>query len=97
MSEPVQVIGELRTDFVERNTALFMLLGIVSLSDRLNRTLEQPPCVTPHLPKTFDYFALGLITLTQRVKDMASRFAEGVPEGVAPAEREAVGDLDLLR
>jgi hypothetical protein len=93
----VQVIDELRNDFVERNTALFMLLGIVSLSDRLTRTVAQPPFVTPQPAKTFDYFTLGLLALAERINGMASRFAEGVPEGAAPAERGDDGDLDLLR
>lgn len=80
MSE-METLGELRADFTERNTALFLLLGLVSGFSGLLRTLEAeasrpalPPVPpTPEPPAKFHYFALGLIAFGSQVMALAER------------------------
>src|SRR2546423_1470276 len=100
MSEVPAVLGELRTDFVERNTALFMLLGVLSLGDRLTRSLAGPPAppsTERTKPSNFEFFALGLIGLSQGVAALAGRLAEDVPASDRDAERAPCAQMDLLR
>ncbi|HEX8172960.1 MAG TPA: hypothetical protein VF824_20665 [Thermoanaerobaculia bacterium] len=99
MSDAPAGIGELRYDFVERNTALFLLLGILSVGERLERTVlsggvrdGRPAAANTRL----DYFTLGLIALTERISAMAAHFAQAVPEREASDEVPRV-DGDLMR
>ena len=100
MSDARAGIGELRYDFVERNTALFLLLGILSVGERLERSVlsdrlrdnEQPAAGNTKL----DYFTLGLIALAERVAAMAAHFAEAVPACETSDEVPRV-DGDLMR
>lgn len=77
MSDAPAWVGELRSDFAERNTALFMLLGFLSLSDRLTRTVAMDAKhAHPSPAARVEYFALGLIAIAEQVKSLAARFRE---------------------
>jgi len=94
MSE--SVLGELRTDFVERNTSLFLLLGILSAGGRLTRTLALTEPVPPVPPTKLDYFTLGLIAIAGRFNAFAQHAAENAPEQ-GDGEDRRPEPMDLLR
>ncbi len=102
MGETPAVIGELRHDFAERNTALFLLLGLLSLGDRLTRTLAAEMAATrllpaPAAPPTrLDYLALGLVAVAERFAAVADRMAAGAP-APAPVAEPARPHADLMR
>ena len=76
MSEPTSIMGDLRADFVERNTALFLLLGLLSSTGRLTRALaiERQRFAAPpgrDEPTRFHYLLLGLVALGDKVSLIA--------------------------
>src|SRR5436305_7499806 len=97
MSDSSVLLGELRADFAERNTALFLLLGILSAGDRLVRSVAHAQSAPSQTPSTADYFALGLFTLVGRVQALAARCAEDVPEQGKDAEAGRLPIEGLLR
>jgi hypothetical protein len=100
MSE-MTTLGELRTDFTERNTALFLLLGLVSGFLRLLRTLDAEaacpamPPAPPEPPAKFHYFALGLIAFGSQVMSLAERGRQDASPPEPP--RPSTPPADLLR
>lgn len=76
-------VGELRADFTERNTALFLLLGLLSGLGGLRRALEEEaarPAVRPATapaggepPSKLDDLVLGLLAFGGRVTALAER------------------------
>jgi hypothetical protein len=104
MSE-MAALGELRADFTERNTALFLFLGLVSGFEGLLRTLEaeaerpaRPPVAPetpPASPPVFDYFVLGLIAFGGQVMTLA----EHGRQDASPSEPPRLSSLPagLLR
>ena len=102
MSE-MTTLGELRADFTERNTALFLLLGLVSGFSGLLRTLEAEaarPAISPapaasEPPAKFHYFALGLIAFGSQVMALAERGRQDASPPEPP--RPSTPPADLLR
>ncbi len=100
MSE-MTTLGELRADFTERNTALFMFLGLVSGFSGVLRTLEAeaahpaPAPTAPEPPATFHYFALGLIAFGSQVMALAERGRQDASPPEPP--RPSIAPADLLR
>jgi hypothetical protein len=100
MSE-TPTLGELRADFTERNTALFMFLGLLSGLGGLLRTLEAEaarPAVPPAAcepPAKLDYLVLGLVALHRQVTALAERGRQDAqpPDPPRPPRPPA----DLLR
>lgn len=72
-------VGELRADFTERNTALFLLLGLLSGLGGLRRALEEEavrPATAPaggEPPSKLDDLVLGLLAFGGRVTALAER------------------------
>jgi hypothetical protein len=100
MSE-MTTLGELRADFTERNTALFLLLGLVSGFFGLLRTLDAEaaspamPPAPPEPPAKFHYFALGLIAFGSQVMALAERGRQDASPPEPP--RPSTPPADLLR
>lgn len=93
MSERMPSIGSLRADFAERNTALFLLLGLLSSTTRLTKALSDEKAralAAPHgreEPTRFHYLLLGLVAFSGKVSALAQRgrdTAEPTPPPVLP-------------
>ena len=77
MDETGVLVRGLRSDFTERDTALFCLLGMLSMTRRLIETVEMSAgsrtgtsayTFTPHVgPSRFDLFLLGLVSFSNTV------------------------------
>lgn len=96
MSE-MPAVGELRADFTERNTALFMFLGLLSGVGGLLRTLkeEEAPPARCEPPTKLDYLVLGLVAFGSQVTALAERGRQDarLPDPPRPLSPPA----DLLR
>ncbi len=97
MSESLTVLGELQADFTERNTALFLLLGILSAGDRLTQSVGHAAPAPPQTATTVDYFTLGLIALTEHFRALATRCVDDAPARRADIELVVPLVEDLLR
>ena len=94
-------LGEMRADFTERNTALFMFLGLLSGLGGLLRTLEAEaaqPAAPPAgcaPPTKLDYLVLGLVAFNGQVTALAERGRQDarIPDPPRPPGPPA----DLLR
>jgi hypothetical protein len=100
MSE-TPALGELRADFTERNTALFMFLGLLSSLGGIQRLLEAEatrpaaPAAAGGPPAKLDYLVLGLVALHRQVTAFAERGRRDVQTPDPP--RPTPPPADLLR
>jgi hypothetical protein len=98
MGESGAGLSDLLDDYAERNTALFLFLGLLARSEKLTRTLEADAVGAASMPAAsttkLDYLLLGLIALADKTLATADHVKEDiVASSRAPTERPS----DLLR
>jgi hypothetical protein len=80
MTDSSQVLSELRAEFVERNTALFLLLGLLSTTKRFNELLASQRSAAPAMGAAvsdeltrFHYLLLGLHAFGAKLSSFAEQ------------------------
>lgn len=93
-------MGDLRADFVERNTALFLLLGLLSSTGQLTRALaiERQRLAAPlppgrDEPTRFHYLLLGLVALGDKVSLLAQLGKDTSQVASPPVAEDAPRDI----
>jgi hypothetical protein len=99
MSEAMPSIGSLRADFAERNTALFLLLGLLSSTTRLTKALSDEKARSAAEPQQrdeptrFHYFLLGVVAFSGKVSGLAQRGRDTAEPLLAPVPPDVPRDL----
>jgi hypothetical protein len=98
MSESASGLSDLLDDYAERNSALYLFLGLLGQSVKLKQTLEVDALDAVTGPATketkLDYLVLGLVALADNVLAAADQVKDDI---VAPTHAPAEHPLDLLR
>jgi len=98
MSESRSGLSDLLDDYAERNTALFLFLGLLAQAEKLKRSLDAEAVDALSMPAAgetkLDYLVLGFVAFADKVLATADQVKEDI---VAPSHTPAEHPSDLLR